>query len=82
MKPHWLSRPETIRLLWRTFAAVLALTVGAQWLVPVHGHFAPEGWFGFAAGFGFLACVGMVLIARLIGYFLKRPDDYYGGDDA
>lgn len=81
MRPHWLSRPENVRRLWRAFVVVLALTVAAQFLVPVHGHFAVEEWPAFSALFGFLACVCMVLVARLIGFFLKRRDDYYGGND-
>jgi hypothetical protein len=61
--------------------AALALVVAAELIVPVHGHFAPEAWFAFAAAFGFFTCVSMVLVARLIGLLLKRPDDYYGGND-
>lgn len=84
MKPHWLSRPENVRRLWRGFVVLLALVVAAQFLVPVHGYLAAESWFGFSALFGFLACVGMVLFAKLLGLWLKRRDDYYGkgnGDD-
>ncbi|HEU0223928.1 MAG TPA: hypothetical protein VFR29_00670 [Steroidobacteraceae bacterium] len=77
MKRPWLSRPENVRLLWRGFIAVLALVVALQVAVPVHGFFRAEAWFGFSALFGFLACVGMVLFARLLGVFLKRRDDYY-----
>ncbi len=74
---HWLSRPGTIRALWWVFAAVLAVAVGAELLVHLHPRFEVEGWFGFNAGFGFLACVGMVLFAKALGALLKRPDDYY-----
>lgn len=77
MKPQWLSRPENVRRLWRGFVTVLAFVVAAQFAVPVHGYFAAEDWFGFAALFGFLACVGMVLFAKLLGLLLKRRDDYY-----
>ena len=82
MKQDWLSRPGSVRLLWLGFAAVLALTVAAQCLLPVHGYFALDGRFAFFAWYGFLACVGMVLIARLLGFVLKRPDTYYGDADA
>ena len=81
MKPHWLYRPENIRRLWWAFVAVLALAVAAQFVVPVHGPFAADGWFAFSAVFGFLACVGMVLLAWLLGLALKRHDTYYEEDD-
>jgi len=73
----WLARPATIRLLWRLFAVVLALSVGAQWLFKVKGYFGADGWFGFGALYGFLACLAMVLVAKGLGLFLKRDKDYY-----
>ncbi|MDJ0779861.1 MAG: hypothetical protein QNJ85_18470 [Gammaproteobacteria bacterium] len=81
----WLVRPRSIRLLWRIFWAVLALTVLLQVVIKVKGYFIVDGWFGFGAAFGFLSCVAMVLGARVLGYMLKRDDTYYqageGGDD-
>jgi len=74
---HWLVRPSTIRKLWWVFGLVLAATVAAQFFIHVHGYFAVDEWPGFNAAYGFLSCVAMVLIARLLGLFLKRPDDYY-----
>jgi hypothetical protein len=74
---HWLVRPRTIRRLWRIFIAILALTVLAQLAVETDPHFAPEGWFGFNALYGFLACAALILIAKGLGAFLKRRDDYY-----
>lgn len=73
----WLSRPATIRRLWQLFAAVLVVSVLAQALVHVHAAFEVDGWFGFHAAYGFLSCVGMVLFARLLGFVIKRRDDYY-----
>ncbi len=81
---HWLARPKTIKLLWRVFAAVLALLVIAQAFVYIKGYFGVDTWFGFGAVFGFLSCLAMVLFAKGLGYVLKRDEDYYddGGDDA
>ena len=80
---HWLVRPTTIRLLWQVFAAVLALLVAAQAFVYVKGYFGVDGWFGFGAAFGFLSCLAMVLVAKALGFVLKRDEDYYddGGGD-
>ena len=77
MQDHWLARPSSIRLLWRIFIAVLALTVLAEFMVERHAHFAFEGWPAFGAWYGLLACAGMILFAKLLGVFLKRPDDHY-----
>ena len=73
----WLARPESIRLLWKLFALVLALTVAAQFFIKVKGHFGVDGWLGFAAVFGFVACLLMVLVAKVLSLILKRDQDYY-----
>ena len=80
---HWLARPSTIKLLWRIFIVVLVVLVLAQALIYVKGYFGVDGWFGFGAAFGFLSCLAMVLVAKGLGFVLKRPENYYaeGGDD-
>lgn len=82
MSDHWLVRPSTIRLLWAGFIAVLALVVAAELVVAHDAHFSVERIFGFGAWFGFLACAALILVAKAIAVFLKRPDTYYqeGGD--
>jgi hypothetical protein len=32
---------------------------------------------GFFAWYGFVTCAAMVVGAKVLGIFLKRPDDYY-----
>ena len=74
---EWLERPTTIRKLWWGFGLILAATVGAQLLVHVHAYFGLAEVFGFNAAYGFLTCVAMVLFAKVLGWVLKRPADYY-----
>lgn len=74
---HWLVRARTIRLLWLMVGTVLVLTVIAGLFVHQHEHFGIEASFAFYAWYGFGACVAMVVLAKLLGIFLKRPDDYY-----
>ena len=82
MKPRpeadsWLVRPASIRLLWRIFWVVLALTVAAHAVIKVKGYFGIDGWYGFGAAFGFLSCLLMVLVAKGLGLLLNRDQDYY-----
>jgi hypothetical protein len=74
---HWLDRPKNIRLLIAVGLAALALSVLAGLFYEDHPHFGVDGWFGFYAWYGFLTCVAMVLGAKLLGLWVKRPDDYY-----
>jgi len=80
MKQHWLVRPGTIRLLWIIFLLVLALTVLASLFTEAHAGFWPAGSFAFNAWYGFLTCIGMVLVAKLLGRLLHRKDSYYDRD--
>jgi hypothetical protein len=74
---HWLVNPKTIRSIWILFGVVLALTVAGDFFVHPHGHFGIDATFGFYAWIGLLTCLGMILLAKALGIFLKRPDDYY-----
>ena len=74
---HWLVRPGTIRWIWRISIAVLAITVLLQLVIKIKGYFGADGWLGFGAVFGFLSCLAMVLVAKGLGFVLKRDDDYY-----
>ena len=77
---HWLLRKDNIRKLWIIFIAILAMTVIAGLFVHQHQSFGIEDSFGFFAWYGFVTCVGMIVFAKLLGLFLKRPGDYYEKD--
>ncbi len=76
---HWLARPRTIRRLWIVFIAILTLTVTADLLVDVHGHFGIDAMFAFNAWYGFATCVAMIVFAKVLGILLKRKETYYDG---
>ena len=78
---HWLERPETIRKLWWGGCTILALLVIADFFYEAHPHFGFDGWPGFFAGFGLFACVAMILLAKALGLWVKRPDGFYTGGD-
>jgi hypothetical protein len=77
MNDHWLARPRTLRTLWQVFIAILALTVLAELAIEAHPHFTVERLFGFNALYGFLACAALIVIAKALGFVLKRRDTYY-----
>ena len=74
---HWLVKPETIRRLWIGFAVLLAAIAAGDFFVHHYEYFGIDATFGFYAWYGFLTCVAMVVGAKVLGIFLKRPDDYY-----
>ncbi len=74
---HWLYRKENHRRLWQGGAVVLAVVVLAELMIHRHSYFGIDGWFGFSAVYGFITCVVMVVAAKLLGYLIKRREDYY-----
>ncbi|MDD9817232.1 MAG: hypothetical protein OXU61_03715 [Gammaproteobacteria bacterium] len=61
------------RALYAVCAALLLLEFGG-WR---HGGHAWEGLWGFYSLFGFVACVALVLSARLLRRAVMRSEDYY-----
>jgi hypothetical protein len=74
---HWLTRTATVRKLWCGFILLLGLTLLAGLWVQQHQLVGLEDRFGFYGGYGFLVCVLLVALAKLLGRLLKRPDHYY-----
>ena len=77
MNRNWFYKKSSIKKLWIAAIVVLALTVLVELAITLHPHFDIEATFGFHAVFGFLSCVCMVLFAKVLGYLIKRKDDYY-----
>lgn len=75
----WFDKPDNLKKL-RIFSyIILAASVLAEFFVPAHG--AQHLWDkipGFYALFGFVTCVAMIIISKLLGqYCLKKSEDYY-----
>jgi hypothetical protein len=75
------DRPATRRILWLLLVALCALSVGAEFFIHKQPHFAAEKFFGFFAILGFVACAGLIFIAKGLGLFLKAGVDYYDRHD-
>ena len=80
---HFFDEPRNIhRLIW-AFFAICILLIGLDLLFHRHLSFAEgvlpmEGWFGFYAIYGFVACVLLVLAAKyILRPLVKREEDYY-----
>jgi hypothetical protein len=73
----WIDRPRNVRKiylgLW-IFGALLAL---ADLVVHRHAEAGIDGWFGFYALYGFVACVALVLAAKVLRRVVMRAEDYY-----
>ena len=74
----WFDHPQNIKKLKIGFYIVLALLVIPDFFLHKHSLFSSvETWPGFYAFFGFIACVAIILISKLLGFALKVREDYY-----
>lgn len=76
-KRYWLDRPENVTRLYRGLWIVGALLAIFDLVVHRHAEAGFDGWFGFYAAYGFVACVGLVLAAKVLRRLVMRPEDYY-----
>ena len=77
MTKHWVLKKDNIKKLWILLYILLVFLIVIQFIFPIYGHFVIEGWLAFAAWFGFLSCVVMVVVAKILGFLVKREDSYY-----
>ena len=75
--PRFLDRPANLRRMRRIFYALCAALAGLDLVIHRHAEHAWEGVFAFHAGYGFVACVVLVLAAKQMRRILMRREDYY-----
>ncbi|MDD3421273.1 MAG: hypothetical protein PHS47_03115 [Methanocellales archaeon] len=73
----YLDEPENIKKLRRVFYTCLVILFLIDLIVPKHHYFSLERVPGFYAIYGFVACVSLVFMAKLLRKFIKRGEDYY-----
>lgn len=74
----YLLRPETVNRIVYALYAICAGSVLLDLVIHRHEILDFAHFFGFYAGFGFVACVGLVLAAKGLRRLLKRSENYYG----
>lgn len=73
----WFYKRDSVKKLWIFGTAILSITLLSEVWIHLHAYFQIVDFFAFNALFGFLSCVLMVLFAKLLGYLIKRKEDYY-----
>ncbi len=75
--PGFFERPTTIKALWIMLYAVCALTIVPELFIERHAYFGIDHFFSFFAILGFVACALLILLAKGLGYILKKNEGYY-----
>ena len=76
---QWIEKPGMLKRMWIAFAGILGVLVAIDFLFVTHehAHLMFETISGFSAVYGFVACVALVLIAKILRKVCKRDIDYY-----
>ena len=80
-KQHLFDKPRNASRLLGGFYAICILLFVLDFILHRHAEHRWEGYTGFYALFGFIACVTLVLIAKLLRRILMRREDYYDVDE-
>lgn len=76
-KNSWLDKRKNIILLVRILLAASIILLCLDFIFERHSYFNWEGWFGFYGFYGFIACVGLVLAAKILRKLIMRPENHY-----
>jgi hypothetical protein len=81
MKPKheltFLDSPQNRRRARKYFYILLVLLLAIDLFIPKHGHFAWEEAPFFFAAYGFIGCVSLIFVAKLLRLLVKRKENYY-----
>jgi len=80
-KQYLFDNPSNVSLVIRGLHIVCILLILLEFILHRHAAREWEGFTGFYALFGFIACVTIVLVAKQLRKILMRKEDYYDVDE-
>jgi hypothetical protein len=76
-KKYWLDDSRNVTRLYRGLWAIGIGLALLDLVVHRHAEAGFDGLFGFYGVYGFVACVSLVLAAKVLRKLVMRPEDYY-----
>ena len=73
----WVDRPGSATTVFRVLAGLCALVFVLDFTYEKHGYFAVENLPGFFGVYGFVMFTGLIIAAKTLRFFIKRPEDFY-----
>ena len=74
----WVDKPGSANKIFWGLAVICGLLFLADFTYDKYGHFPVELIPGFYGIYGFVTFTALILIAKVLRVFIKRPEDYYG----
>jgi len=79
-KKHFFDNKQNVRLIMRLLVAICFVLVIIDLIAHRHVVHPIEALWSFYAWFGFISCVFLVLVSKLLRKILMRREDYYDND--
>lgn len=80
-KRYLFDNPKNVQLILYILYACCIVLFLLDFIIHRHTYHHWEGLLGFYAVYGFVGCVLLVLVAKVMRTFLMRDEDYYNGDE-
>jgi hypothetical protein len=81
-KKYWLDEKKNVDKVWYGVIAICAITVICDFFYHKHVEYAAEDFIpGMYGWYGFIACVFLVLSAKVLRKIVMRSEDYYKDRD-
>lgn len=74
----WVDKPGNATKIIYALVVVCILLGLADFAYHKHGHFEIEKFPNFYGFYGFIMFSALIIAAKTLRYFIKRPEDYYG----
>ena len=74
----WFTDPANANKIFGALAVICLMTFLADFTYKKYGHFSVEYIPGFYAAYGFVMFTALILVAKTLRIFIKRPEDFYG----
>lgn len=71
------DKPENVRRLLYCFYVTLLILLGTEFFIHKHVNFYWEESFAFFAIYGFVSCVVLIFVAKLLRMVVMRKENYY-----
>jgi hypothetical protein len=71
------DKPENVKRFLIAFYAFLVGLLIIDFFIHKHADFPWEGATNFFAVYGFVSCVLLIFIAKILRIFIKRNENYY-----
>lgn len=71
------DKPKNVKGFFIVFYASMVLLLILDFFVHKHDDFPFEAAHEFYAVYGFVSCISLIFIAKIMRFFIKRKEDYY-----